>query len=211
MIGFYYEGGNVQDTDNDAWSLIDRAIEEASDDGRLHALMVGPMQDLSVSDLFDADDVVSMSEDGRLSAQDIAELICERASYQIHEGIASLSDSTNAKIALRRIVQAHRCAEDAAADIIQWAEEYINIDPSSYCDGRYPLPIEWIDGEWIYGDRNPEPLEAAACITYTEESSPETGHVGWCWWALGKMGEAKSLKEAMTKAEAVIQAAVEEA
>ena len=27
--------------------------------------------------------------------------------------------------------------------------------------------------------------EPSAVITYTDEPSPETGDVGWCWWADG--------------------------
>ena len=64
--------------------------------------------------------------------------------------------------------------------------------------------IEWVEGEWRYYRRDAEPAEAAACITFATEASPETGHVGWCWWALGKMGDASSLDEAKAKAEAVM-------
>ena len=31
----------------------------------------------------------------------------------------------------------------------------------------------------------PSALHPAAVVTYSEEPSPETGHVGWMWWALG--------------------------
>jgi hypothetical protein len=37
---------------------------------------------------------------------------------------------------------------------------------------------------------------------HTTQPSPETGHEGWVWWAQGRMGEAASLKEAMSQAEA---------
>lgn len=46
---------------------------------------------------------------------------------------------------------------------------------------------------------NAEPL---ALVTYATEPSPETGHVGWYWWALGKMGEAPTYEAAKAAAQA---------
>ena len=69
------------------------------------------------------------------------------------------------------------------------------------------LPTEYIEGEWIvptaYG---PEP---AAVVTYASEPSPETGHVGWCWWALGRMGESASYEAARAAAEAVVRRVID--
>ena len=48
----------------------------------------------------------------------------------------------------------------------------------------------------------PEPW---AVITYTDEPSPETGHVGWCWWARGSMGDAPTYEAARDAAVAEIQ------
>lgn len=62
------------------------------------------------------------------------------------------------------------------------------------------MATEYSDGEWrVPIADGPEPQ---AVVTYTEEPSPETGHVGWCWWALGRMGDANSYDEARRKAEA---------
>lgn len=195
-FGWYYEGCAVQDDDDDIWALVGRAIEQAAEDDRLHALLVGEYDDLSPADFFDAEDVVSMSTDGRLSANYIVELIDERLNERVHGGHASLN-SDEAKPALRRIVQANRCAEDAAPDIVRWANQYVTLDPSRCCNGRSALPIEFIDGEWIFGGTE---SEASAVIAYATEPSPETGHVGWVWWALGRMGDAATLREAMAKA-----------
>ena len=61
------------------------------------------------------------------------------------------------------------------------------------------VPTEYINGSWIFPDAvGPEPL---AVVTYTQEPSPETGHVGWVWWALGRMGEAVSYDAAKRAAE----------
>lgn len=201
MIGWYYECGTVQDTDSDAWALIGRAVEEAADDGRLHALLVGPMEDPSAAEYIDEEDALTYLNDG-CSAERIREDVSERFGDRVYEGRVHVRCSDReAQEALERA--------KTPRDVVAWAMDYLECDPSEYCDGRDPLPIEWIEGEWNYGDRRPEPPEAAACITYAEEPSPETGHVGWCWWALGKMGEAKSLKEAMAKCEAVIRAWME--
>lgn len=52
------------------------------------------------------------------------------------------------------------------------------------------LPTEYFEGDWHFAKESNPP--AWAVVTYTEEPSPETGHVGWCWWALGKMGDAET-------------------
>lgn len=58
-----------------------------------------------------------------------------------------------------------------------------------------PAPTEWVEGEWTYPNTEPDAdLEPVAIITYVREPSPETGHVGWCWWALGKMGDALTVE-----------------
>lgn len=64
------------------------------------------------------------------------------------------------------------------------------------------LPTEWVEGEWVLSGND----EPAAVVTYTAEPVPETGHVGWCWWALGKMGDGKDYFDARRKAEEVITA-----
>ncbi len=67
------------------------------------------------------------------------------------------------------------------------------------CRCHDPVPLEYHEGEWMPAPKDgPEP---AAVVTYTREPSPETGHIGWCWWALGKMGDAPSLDEAKRLAE----------
>jgi len=63
---------------------------------------------------------------------------------------------------------------------------------------RHPIlqevPTEFFEGEWHFPKADgPEPW---AVITYTHEPSPETGHVGWCWWAMGSMGEASTYEAA---------------
>lgn len=62
------------------------------------------------------------------------------------------------------------------------------------------LPTEYIEGEWTRTRVNG--AEPWAVVTYASEPSPETGHVGWCWWALGRMGEAPSYESAKAAAEA---------
>jgi hypothetical protein len=62
---------------------------------------------------------------------------------------------------------------------------------------------EYVAGEWRFpADDGAEP---AAVVTYAEEPSPETGHVGWCWWALGAMGEAASYTDACAAAESALK------
>lgn len=200
-FGWYYDGCTVQDEDADVWELIGRAVETAADDERMHALLVGEMHDCEAGELFDEQDVISMSDDGRLSADEILEVISERHGERVYDGIATMDDAA-AKPALRRIIQAHRCAEDAAPSIVAWVRKYIALDPHIACMGRKPLPIEHMLGEWHWGSCSE--YEPDAVITYAAEPSPETGHVGWVWWARGKMGDAPTLADAMRAAEAVL-------
>ena len=65
------------------------------------------------------------------------------------------------------------------------------------------VPTEFFEGEWHFPKADgPEPW---AVITYTDEPSPETGCVGWCWWALGAMGDAPTYEAACAAAVAGIQ------
>lgn len=202
--GYYYKGGSVQAESNDMWEILFAGIEQANEDERIDALRVGPLNDLDISVLLDADDVIALAKDGRLTPDVIVELVYERAGDCIEEGRAYLA-SAEAKVAFRRVIQAHTNEVDRASAVLAWAREHITLDPSSYCDGAEALPIEYVEGEWRYGCRDPESFEAAACITFATEPSPETGHIGWCWWALGKMGDARTLREARDICEAIIQ------
>ncbi len=69
------------------------------------------------------------------------------------------------------------------------------------------VPTELVNGEWRWPDVEGAP--PAAVITYTEEPSPETGHAGWCWWAMGSMGDAPSYEAARESADRAIAAANE--
>ena len=60
------------------------------------------------------------------------------------------------------------------------------------------LPSELTVMGWHRPTHEREPI---AVVTYAEEPSPETGHEGWCWWAAGKMGEARSFRAAQRAAE----------
>jgi len=61
--------------------------------------------------------------------------------------------------------------------------------------------LEFVRGAWVpAGDE-----DAIALVTYATSPSPETGHVGWCWWAKGKMGDAGSLEGAMLRAERALE------
>jgi hypothetical protein len=62
---------------------------------------------------------------------------------------------------------------------------------TEFFDGRWNVPT--VDG--------PEPN---AVVVFTTTESPETGHVGWCWWAQGRMGDAESYAAACEAAEAAL-------
>jgi hypothetical protein len=58
-------------------------------------------------------------------------------------------------------------------------------------------PTEFVDGRWHFPTHDSVP---EAVVAYATEPSPETGHVGWCWWALGDMGEAPTYESACAAA-----------
>lgn len=70
------------------------------------------------------------------------------------------------------------------------------------------MATEYFEGEWIVPS-DPNGPEPWAVVTYTEEPSPETGHVGWMWWALGDMGEAESYEQACQAAVASLDRRLE--
>ena len=61
---------------------------------------------------------------------------------------------------------------------------------------------ELCDGVWGLATMDGEP---SAVVVYATEPSPETGHVGWCWCAQGKMGDAPSLDAAKASAESALK------
>ena len=74
--------------------------------------------------------------------------------------------------------------------------------PPKCREGRNPIPMCLVNGAWIWGDKQHEDADISACVVYTTQPSPETGHMGWVWWVLGRMGDANTLKDAMAQAEA---------
>jgi hypothetical protein len=64
------------------------------------------------------------------------------------------------------------------------------------CSCHWPVH-EYIEGEWVHPGGGGDP---GAVVTYAREPSPETGHVGWVWWAMGDMGESVSLEAAKAAA-----------
>ena len=66
---------------------------------------------------------------------------------------------------------------------------------------RGELCCVYIDGAW----RPPSEGQPWAFVGYTEEPTPDTGHVGWIWWAQGKMGDAPSFAAAREMAERTLR------
>lgn len=74
--------------------------------------------------------------------------------------------------------------------------------PAAACQCLRPAPTEFFEGDWyVAGAAAADGPEPWAIVTYASEPSPETGHVGWCWWALGKMGDSPSYEQARTAAQ----------
>lgn len=198
----HYEERPVIVSGDDVWGVIEEGVE--SDPEKATRLLVGELEDITVSSLIDKDDIVSLADDGRLKALYILEMVDERIAEQVMDGRAHFRRSEReAQEALDKVIARYTDRDTAAGHILHWAGEYIELDPTRSVHGLPAIPIEYIEGEWVFGDDGEG--DAAAVITYSVEPSPETGHVGWCWWALGKMGDAMTLRDAMTAAERAIQ------
>ncbi len=63
------------------------------------------------------------------------------------------------------------------------------------------LPVEYWEGRWHW----PSDAEPKAIVSFASEPSPETGHEGWVWWALGRMGESETYEAAKQAAESAVK------
>lgn len=193
--GWYYEEEHVQDTDGDLWDLIDSAVREAVEDERLDGLRVGPMVDHKPSDFLD-DDTIELNVASKVCVDPGS--ICEEVNAQIYDLV------TDGSARLKEDFTAPEFDPSKHEDIRAWADANIELEPTRSCDGRYPLPIDLVNGQWRFGSDDSENKEAA-WVTYATVPSPEGGYEGWYWFAGDDTGEAKTLKEAMRAAEEALK------
>lgn len=180
--GYYFGEGRVQVTSQNVWKLIDEAVTEA-EALDVHDVMVGPMKNLLVLDYLDEEDVEDMQADDCLTPQRIVELVDERHWEAIWEGQAHLD---------QRAIESFP-GDAPSNDILRWASDHIELDPSYGCIGRDPLPVQYFEGEWTFGVNNPN---AWATITYENSQ--------WHWVSFGQFGDAKTLEEAMHHSKCVV-------
>ena len=217
--GWYTDGDEIiGGTGDDVAELINEAIAEFAAGEALRAknhghsdeevrqsvadfirkMRVGEMRTIEVDQLIDEQDIVDFSCDDSppMGETDLWELLDVRVSDVVADGHCDIiKDSEPFPVA-------GKDGQIDAAAVIAWARKNIAFDPPYYCDGRNPLPMCLVNGAWIWGDKKHEDADVQACIVYTTEPSPETGHIGWAWWALGRMGDANTLQDAMAQAEA---------
>lgn len=119
-----------------------------------------------------------------------------------HQGHAESAEAKLAEVERERDKWL-RLANDAAdAEVERTEERDAAIAERDARPALGTLPTEYVCGEWIMSGQ----AEPAAVVTYASEPSPETGHEGWCWWALGKIGEARDYMSAREAAEKSIRA-----
>lgn len=211
-FGWYYEGGNVQEEWDNVWQTIEEAAPLAAEDDRLHALLVGEMRQVDVSEYLTLDDLEDMQDNNHLTIDHVVRLVSERHYEQVWDGCATLCPN-------------YTPFPSTLQDILQWATDNIWLDPSTICEGRHPLPIELYQNtelnykdphhsdilterttyKWIWGDERPEPPEPFATIVYTHTWSSHEGAEGpWLWWVNGELGNSKTLTEAMKMCESLL-------
>lgn len=227
--GWYIDGEEqVRGTGDDFVELIQDAVKEftaaeeivAEERGDSEAqllqsisdfigkMRVGEMLTIEVDQLINEQDIneYGWEDSPPMGEVDCWELIDVRLWDIVSDGQASIiKDSAPFPVA-------DKDGQVDAAAILEWARNNIVFDPPQYCDGRNPIPMCLVDGAWIWGDKKHEDADVQAYVVYTTEPSPETGHMGWVWWALGRMGDSNTLKYAMAQAEAKLdQIAAKEA
>lgn len=180
--GYYFGEGRVQVTSQNVWQLIDEAVTEA-EALDVHDVMVGPMKNLLVLDYLDEEDIEDMRADGCLTALRIVELVDERHWEAIWEGQAHLDQCAIESFP----------GDASTKDILRWASDHIELDPSYGCIGRDPLPVQYFENKWTFGVNNPN---AWATITYENSQ--------WHWESFGQSGDAKTLEDAMSQSRCVV-------
>ncbi len=217
--GWYTDGDEIiGGTGDDVAELVNEAIAEfaagealiAKNHGHsdeevrqsvtdfIRKMRVGEMRTIEVDQLINEQDIneYGWEDSPPMGEVDCWELIDVRLWDVVSDGQASIiKDSAPFPVA-------DKDGQVDATAILEWARNNIVFDPPQYCYGRNPLPMCLVNGAWIWGDNKHEDADVQACIVYTTEPSPETGHMGWVWWALGRMGDANTLQDAMAQAEA---------
>lgn len=137
--------------------------------------------------------------DGRaLDSIRIGELSTLRPSELIHaESVLDEIKRRSARMRATDDVTASPGFPTALAWII---DSFITITPSGICEGRRPLPIYFVEGEWIW-HLTPDPDDIGATITYSNEQDPERGMAGWVWSVGNAGGYAQTLRDAQLCAE----------
>jgi hypothetical protein len=192
-FGWYYEGGTVQGTAE----TLDDAIEDAalSDPSAMHRILIGPMKGLPARDLVDVEDVVELiAEHDALGVLDrVVDVASERADEVVEEGRCWIALHDRAA-ALEALLEWHGAHEQPGCEqaLADWCDRYLQVEPSTYCDGEHAIPITLRDGVWKQ-ERSED--EGDAVISYASEPCMETGE-GWVWWAHGRKGSSATLADA---------------
>ena len=215
-FGWYLDDGLFGRTMDTLDDVIEEAVAQNAEDDNLSLVRVGPMVNIVPSDIVDLDDllqaILDQDDDERGDPKDVArDLICladERVAEMVRDGEVCTEVTDEAVADMRDLItrfvtingDTTEAKPGVGAALAAWLNKHVEPDPPSYCEGEPALPRELIGGEWCT-HREGEP---DAVITYTTEPSPETGHVGWIWWANGKMGETKTYAEAKAAAESAL-------
>ena len=212
-FGWYYIRDSFGATHDDVWSAVEEAITKGAERGRLADVRVGEMRRIDFDELLSVEDVVEHIEEDiangdATTAEHLLASVHEQIQDLVFEGRAFFKCSDQEADAAIVAFFAKHCTFEVwglARAIHAWFKANVALEPETVCDGWGPLPIELVDGKWRCGERGADyGREAEAVITYATEPSPETGHVGWVWWAQGKMGDAESLQAAREAAEAAL-------
>lgn len=185
-FGWYPEDGSVRDEDDNVWALIERAFMETKEEGGdVGRILVGPM-DGWLDSLLDEDDVQSLRDDDELCAERVCDVVSERHGERVDDGRARMTREGEAAFP----------TNGANAEIVAWAKSHVELDPPLVCEGRDPLPIRLVDGEWVFGTKRGI-TQARVDYNYDEDD-------GWDWCSIVgsavREGKAASLAEAMSAA-----------
>ena len=205
-------GDDVADLIHDAVADFAAGEKEGTEEARsniadfIRKLRVGEFRAFAVDELIDEEDIAEHELDYYMpmGQADLWELLYTRIADVVGFEVEVKSSA--------QFITPDESGKIQASAIMEWARKNITFDPPHYCDGRNPFPFCLVDGKWIFGEKETENADIKAYVVYTTQPSPETGDEGWVWWAQGRMGEAGTLQDAMSQAEAKLaQIAAKEA
>lgn len=200
-FGWYYEESYARTGHSSQWAAIQDACEDMLDGDDNRTILVGPMRKLSVCDFLSLDNLQELAEEGRLSGDEIVELIASRMCDEVGGCDYGARMSAAQALELRSMI----AGGSDYQSILDFVTTYTELESDSVCDGVDPFPIQYAEGKW-YSGRNLKNPDAE--IWFNAHAGVDDSPLGFTWVVSdedGFSGEGvATLTDAMAQAEAAV-------